>query len=51
MKSKPYRGRDYYSFLEISLVQPVGAYCIRPNMYPAFFMSNILYQQKFFITR
>ena len=29
----------------------VGAYCIRPNMYPAVYMADILYQQKLFITQ
>ena len=36
MKSEPCRGRGYHSFLEIPIVHPVGAYCIRPCIYPIY---------------
>jgi len=38
-------------FKKIDGMCPVGAYCIRPNMYPAVYMADILYQQKLFITQ
>lgn len=41
----------YHSFLGVPIVHLVGAYCIRPNMYPAVYMTDILYQQKLFITQ
>lgn len=41
----------YHSFLGVPIVHSVGAYCIRPNMYPAVYMADILYQQELFITQ
>ena len=43
-KTKPFRMHGYHSFLGVPIVHPVGAYCIRPSMYPAVCIDSILYR-------